>query len=286
MREQQPILEHDADASVLGRDVDAVVRIVEDAAVERDPAEVRWRRPAIAPTSVDLPAPLGPRSATVPGPAVNAASTANPPAWTRTSTSRVIAPATDPAWRPARRRRPPPAGSEITMAAPGSVCRASKTASGSVCVRPWRLPANVIVAPNSPSARAHASTAPATMRPQQRQHHVAHAEAGEAPSVAAASSYRSSIDRSAGLDGEDDERHRHERGGDDRAGRAERELDAGLVERACPRGRAARARPAARCRPRPAAAPAAGSRRRAARSAPGTARARGSSRAARPAPPR
>ena len=37
-------------------------------------------------------------------------------------------------------------------------------ASGMVWVRPGKFPANVIVAPNSPSARAHASTAPA-MRP-------------------------------------------------------------------------------------------------------------------------
>ena len=36
------------------------------------------------------------------------------------------------------------------------------TASGIVCVVPGKLPANVIVAPNSPSARAQASTAPAT----------------------------------------------------------------------------------------------------------------------------
>ena len=31
-----------------------------------------------------------------------------------------------------------------------------------VCVRPGKLPANVIVAPNSPSARAQHSTPPAT----------------------------------------------------------------------------------------------------------------------------
>ena len=83
------------------------------------------------------------------------------------------------------------------MAAPGSVCRASKTASGSVCVRPWRLPANVIVAPNSPSARAHASTAPATSCGRSNGSTTWRSrKPGEAPSVAAASSYRSSIDRS------------------------------------------------------------------------------------------
>ena len=36
-----------------------------------------------------------------------------------------------------------------------------KIASGSVWVFPWRLPANRIVAPNSPRARAHARAAPA-----------------------------------------------------------------------------------------------------------------------------
>ena len=66
-----------------------------------------------------------------------------------------------------------------------------------VWVRPERLPANVIVAPNSPSARAQASTAPAaidghtmgsvTLRSTVRR---------EAPSVAAASSYRRSAARS------------------------------------------------------------------------------------------
>ncbi len=41
--------------------------------------------------------------------------------------------------------------------------RARNTASGMVWVRPWRLPAKVTVAPNSPRARAQQSTAPATM---------------------------------------------------------------------------------------------------------------------------
>ena len=37
------------------------------------------------------------------------------------------------------------------------------TSSGKVCVRPARLPAKRMVAPNSPSARAQASTSPAPM---------------------------------------------------------------------------------------------------------------------------
>src|ERR1043166_7788664 len=43
---------------------------------------------------------------------------------------------------------------DIRIALPGSVCIASNTARGNVCVRPRKLPANVIVAPNSPRARA------------------------------------------------------------------------------------------------------------------------------------
>ena len=48
-----------------------------------------------------------------------------------------------------------------TIADPGSVSSARYTASGIVCVTPLKLPAKVIVAPNSPSARAHVSAAPA-----------------------------------------------------------------------------------------------------------------------------
>src|SRR6266705_344818 len=44
-----------------------------------------------------------------------------------------------------------------------SVSSARYTAIGTVCVRPGKLPANVIVAPNSPSARAQHSTAPEKM---------------------------------------------------------------------------------------------------------------------------
>src|SRR5690606_10719804 len=50
----------------------------------------------------------------------------------------------------------------MATAASRSLSSATKTASGSVCVRPWRLPAKVMVAPNSPSARAQVRTVPAT----------------------------------------------------------------------------------------------------------------------------
>src|SRR2546421_3693918 len=70
-------------------------------------------------------------------------------------------------------------------------------ASGIVCVRPGKLPAKVIVAPNSPSARAQQSTAPATSEGRTsgsvtRQNTVERL----APSVRAASSKRVSIERS------------------------------------------------------------------------------------------
>src|SRR5215216_4413982 len=44
------------------------------------------------------------------------------------------------------------------IAPPRLVWSSTKIASGMVCVSPWRFPANRIVAPNSPSARAHGST--------------------------------------------------------------------------------------------------------------------------------
>ena len=58
-----------------------------------------------------------------------------------------------------------------------------------VWVRPGKLPANVIVAPNSPSARAQHSTAPAAM-PGATSGSVTRRNAVQrpAPSVAAASS--------------------------------------------------------------------------------------------------
>src|ERR1041384_3507180 len=50
---------------------------------------------------------------------------------------------------------------DSATAASRSDCSAAYTASGIVCVRPGRLPANVVVAPNSPSARAHDVAPPA-----------------------------------------------------------------------------------------------------------------------------
>ncbi len=62
---------------------------------------------------------------------------------------------------PARRGRRQRSTRLIATAVSRSDSRATNTASGRVWVRPGRLPAKVIVAPNSPRARAQASTAPA-----------------------------------------------------------------------------------------------------------------------------
>ena len=94
-------------------------------------------------------------------------------------------------------------------------------ASGMVWVRPGKLPAKVIVAPNSPRARAQASTAPAT-RPgrmagsvtrRKTYHRDAPERAGRLLVAAVELAER-------GLDGDDQERHGHERLGDDHARRS------------------------------------------------------------------
>ncbi len=51
---------------------------------------------------------------------------------------------------------------DIATAASRSLCSAMYTASGIVWVTPGMLPANVMVAPNSPSARAQVIAAPAS----------------------------------------------------------------------------------------------------------------------------
>src|SRR5438105_12162335 len=66
-----------------------------------------------------------------------------------------------------------------------------------VCVRPGKFPANVIVAPNSPSARAQHSTAPAISEGRTRGKVTLHRTVHRlAPRVRAASSNRMSIERS------------------------------------------------------------------------------------------
>ena len=99
-------------------------------------------------------------------------------------------------------------------------------ASGIVCVVPGKLPANVIVAPNSPSARAHASTAPATSAgriagsvTRRNAYQLRRAERARRVVEAAVELAQ------RGLDGDHEERHRDERLGDDHARRRERQSD-------------------------------------------------------------
>ena len=116
---------------------------------------------------------------------------------------------------------------ETAKAASGSVCNCSKTASGSVWVRPCRFPANVIVAPNSPSARAHDRTSAAAIcGPMSGKRDPSqHVPAGGAerrgrvlePLVEPAQ---------PGLEREHRERERDEGRGEDRGPGRERDLDA------------------------------------------------------------
>ena len=93
-----------------------------------------------------------------------------------------------------------------------------------VCVRPGKLPAKVMVAPNSPSARAQHSTAPAAT-PGATSGSVTRRNVGPPAGaerrggllVAAVGAAQRTLDR------DDQERHRHERLGDHDAGGGERQ---------------------------------------------------------------
>src|SRR6476660_3715988 len=91
---------------------------------------------------------------------------------------------------------------------------------GAVCVTPWRLPANMIVAPNSPSAHAHPSAAP-TPRPADASGTATRRNtfAGPAQSVCAAAN------RARPNDGHAHEGHRHHN-----SESSERDLEAQRVE--------------------------------------------------------
>ncbi len=101
-----------------------------------------------------------------------------------------------------------------------------------VCVVPGKLPAKVIVAPNSPSARAQHSTAAG----QQRGAMAGTVTRRKVVIRSGAERRRRLLEvQVAGpqrpLDGDDQERHRDERLGDDHAGRGERQGDAEPVSR-------------------------------------------------------
>ena len=83
-----------------------------------------------------------------------------------------------------------------TRASSGSFSSAENRASGRVRVRPCRLPAKVMVAPNSPSARAQARTRPAMSEGSASGRRTRTSRVhGEAPRVLAASSCRGSTAR-------------------------------------------------------------------------------------------
>ena len=114
------------------------------------------------------------------------------------------------------------------MAVSVSFCRARYTASGIVWVVPGRLPANVIVAPNSPSARAHARALPAASegaierQGDPAEHRHRRGAEGRAPRPRSADR----VARMPGLDGDDEERHGDEGLGEHRSGGRERQRDA------------------------------------------------------------
>ena len=135
------------------------------------------------------------------------------------------------------------------------------TTSGSVWVRPSMLPANMIVAPNSPSARAQVMTRPAASAVRASGNVIdRNSRHSEAPSTRAASSSSRSVPDDPGSSGADEERRRHERLREHDGERGERDRD---PERASgsPRGRDARTRAAGRGRRPRAAARSAGRRR-------------------------
>ena len=88
------------------------------------------------------------------------------------------------------RSRPTPAAARAP-ARPGPFPRSRRSPTASVRVAPGMLPATMIVAPNSPSARANASTAPASTDGHASGRLIVRkTRAGDAPSVAATRSYR------------------------------------------------------------------------------------------------
>ena len=121
---------------------------------------------------------------------------------------------------------------ESASAASKSRARNSKIASGAVCVRPSSEPANISVAPNSPSALPHASAAPDASPARA----PGIADPRERPRLAGPERPRCvekvPVER---LEGGDRTAHVERRGDegqrDDDAGRLEDELDAGVVDR-------------------------------------------------------
>ena len=193
--EQQIVLEHHADGAVLrrGRRCSGPDRRRRRRRSRSFPRRSGAARPARA-SSVVLPAPFGPSTASIsPSATESSASSTNSP--TATSDAGVDASQRRRTSGRAGRRAPTSATASSTRlnTIAASVLPASSvtyTNNGSVCVLPAAFPANVIVAPNSPSARAQHNSAPAIERgPDRRQGHAPeHAANATRPSVRAASS--------------------------------------------------------------------------------------------------
>src|SRR5690606_21730799 len=182
VREQQIVLEHHADAAALRRQRAQIRAVQPDLATgHRDETRQGAQRGALArpvrpEQRHDLPRPGGQHEIQLERPPPHHEPRIQPPArftdrGPRGGTTRHP-PRSTSAYSGPPIHRPLSSASTATetasrtrlstIAASGSVSSARQTASGIVCVRPGKLPANVIVAPNSPSARAQHSTAPAT----------------------------------------------------------------------------------------------------------------------------
>ena len=165
VREQQVVLEHDADRAPLGRDEHVGRRRRGRRRRARCARDRAATRPASARSNVVLPAPFGPSTATV-SPSADlqlGVEVERAEAEPDLRASRLIRHrASDRGGTRARRRTPRAARGSSRSRPAGSTRAGGRPRAAVVWVRPWMLPANVIVAPNSPSARAHASAAPAT----------------------------------------------------------------------------------------------------------------------------
>ena len=237
MPEEQSVLEHHRDRTLLGRHEHARGRVVEHHTVERiDPRRsARARRSRAAASS--CPAPFGPTSTTsssacdvqldvevqrselhldagtqyrVRGRAGGDGHEAAAPIGRAPNTRR-------PTTRQHRDRdREQHEAQHDGRAAVLSSAR--YTASGIVWVTPLKLPANVIVAPNSPSARAHVSAAPAASDGRDRGERDAAQHGPAARAERRARVFVARVERTERrLHGDHEERHRDERLGEDHA---------------------------------------------------------------------
>src|SRR5690606_39029067 len=160
-REEQVVLEDESDAAIRGRDEGSRAGVVEHGAVELDPsalepleardgAEGGGLARAVGPEQRhhlavgDLDLHLERQRSLGEGEVCPQHQRPSQRSRSGTMTARETATST----------------TDRASAASRSDSRARNTASGIVCVRPWRLPAKVTVAPNSPSARAKHSAVP------------------------------------------------------------------------------------------------------------------------------